>query len=242
MKKLVQSILQRLLGFRRYLFVFAKFKIRTLKRDRREGDFFHFLTLLPRDGHVLDIGANLGIMTVWMARRCESGKVYSFEPMPENFAILERIVAEYKLQNVSTYQLALGDSNENLTMVMPEVSKVRMQGLSHVKHESITDFNDGKEFVVEQKRLDDLQEIRAHKIAGIKIDVENFEQFVFMGASDLLAKDRPVVYCELWENDNRDRCFMIFRELGYSIQVLEEGGLVEWQWDKHSQQNFFFIP
>ena len=40
MKNAIKYILQKVLGYQRYLFVFAKYKIRNLKSDKKEGDFF----------------------------------------------------------------------------------------------------------------------------------------------------------------------------------------------------------
>ncbi|MEO1450970.1 MAG: hypothetical protein AAFV07_15680, partial [Bacteroidota bacterium] len=79
MKKAIQAFLQRLLGFRNYLFLFSLTKIHTLRWEpaSKEGDFNHFLTLLDPQKDCLDIGANIGIMTVPMAKR--SRRVFAFE-------------------------------------------------------------------------------------------------------------------------------------------------------------------
>ncbi len=64
------------MGFRTYLYVFAIFKIKTLRSDPKEKDFFHFLSLLKDGkGAVLDIGANIGIMTVHLARKLPNSTV-----------------------------------------------------------------------------------------------------------------------------------------------------------------------
>jgi len=241
MKKFVQSLLQRLLGFRRYLVVFSWFKIKTLKRDKKEGDFFYFLNQLSPSDTVLDIGANIGIMTVHLARRCSEGKVHAIEPIPENFATLKRICEIFKCSNASLHHFALGEQEGELEMVMPEVQNVKMQGLSHAVHESITEFNEGRKYAVPQHRLDGLRSTFG-KVHGIKIDVENFEYFVFKGGENLLREDRPLVYCELWDNENRAKCFALFESMGYSVQVLEQGQLSRYNPSQHSNQNFFFVP
>ena len=241
MKKLVQNILQRLLGFDRYLLWFSWFKIKTLRRDRKEGDFIHFLSMLGPQDTVLDIGANIGIMTVHLARQCAQGTVHAIEPIPENFHALGRIVKRFQLSNVKLHQFALGEKKGELEMVMPEVSNVKMQGLSHVVHDSITEFNEGSRYKVPVHKLDDLDEL-TKGVRGIKIDVENFEYFVFKGGAKMLQRERPIVYCELWANENRELCFKLFRELGYEIKVLESGALVSFDPEQHHNQNFFFVP
>lgn len=231
--------MQRVLGFKRYLFYFSLYKIKTLKSDKKEGDFLHFVGLLPKDATVLDIGANIGIMAVWLAQSCPKGQVHAFEPIPENFEALKRIVGHFKLSNVTLHDIALGDEPGAIKMVMPEVQNVKMQGLSHVVHESIPDFNEGNFYEVPVKTLDSMTEIGP--VQGIKIDVENFEYFVLKGAGHLLERDKPVVYAELWANENREKCFEFMRGLGYQVQVLEGKRLLEFDPKRHEHQNFFFV-
>ncbi len=126
-------------------------------------------------------------------------------------------------------------------MVLPEVNKVRMHGLSHVVHEDLTDFNEGQRYKAEVKRLDDLDFLREKRIAGIKLDVENFEYFVLKGGEQLIKKDRPVIYAELWDNENRKRCFELMKKLGYNILFNQKGELISFDTDIHQTQNFFFV-
>ena len=84
------------MGFQTYLFVFALFKIKTLRTDAKEKDFFHFLSLLKDgQGAVLDIGANIGIMTVHLSQNLPNCEVHVFEPIPDNLSVLKRIIAKF---------------------------------------------------------------------------------------------------------------------------------------------------
>lgn len=239
MKKFVQNVLQKVLGFRRYLFVFSLFKIRTLKRDKKEGDFFHFLSMIPRDAKVIDIGANIGIMTALLAKHCDLGIVHAIEPIPENFEALGRICKHFRFTNVRLHQFALGEAEGQLEMVMPEVQNVKMQGLSHVVHESITEFNEGRRYAVPQHRLDFLVDVVVN-VQAIKMDVENFEYFVLKGGEAALRQFKPIIYCELWDNENRANCFALVRDIGYKVMVLHEGKLTAFDPAIHHNQNFFF--
>jgi FkbM family methyltransferase len=240
----IKFLLQRLLGFRNYLFVFSWYKVMTLRRDRNEKDFFQFLSMLPEGSSVLDIGANIGIMTVHLSRKAgRGGRVFAFEPMPDNLRALQRIIAFFKLANVVVINCALGDSDGEVDMVMPVEGMARQQGLSHVLHETITARNEGILARVPVRRLDSLPElfVASANIRGIKMDVENFELFVLEGGRALLEKWRPVVYMELWDNENRQKCFALMRDLGYSIHVAFEGGVREFDPVIHKNQNFIFI-
>jgi FkbM family methyltransferase len=238
----VQSLLQRVMGFDRYLFWFSRFKVATLRRDDNEGDVLHFISMLGRDAVVLDIGANIGIMTVLIARRVDRGRVHSFEPIPENLRALRKIVDHEGLANVSIHEVALGESSGDLEMVMPVQSSVRMQGLSRVVTGGPGDPGAGERYTVPQRRLDDLGELEDVQVAGMKVDVEDFEQFVFRGGMGLLERCRPLVYTELNAGENRTESMALFEGLGYRVCVLEDGALVPWDPTCHAQHNFFMLP
>ncbi|MDB0037942.1 FkbM family methyltransferase, partial [bacterium] len=104
--------------------------------------------------------------------------------------------------------------------------------------DSITEWNEGSEFEVPIKPLDQL--LGSEKIQGIKMDVENFEFFVLKGAQKLLSKYKPVIYTELWDNDNRQKCFDFLKELGYSTFVVIGEKRVPFNSDVHDVQNFIF--
>lgn len=244
MKSRVIKILHKLLGFDNYLFLFSVFTIHTLRWNRKEGDFLFFLRMIPDGETVLDIGANIGIMTVWLSRRLKNTSIIAFEPMPQNIRALKRIMQFYKLQNVRLVENALGDQRGTIEMVMPVLDKVKKHGLSHVVHESIQELNEGNTVRVNMERLDDLSVLHEKdiKISAIKLDVENFEYFVLQGGKQLIQKHRPLIYTELWENENRNLCFQLIQEMGYRIEVLEGKKLVPFEDAKNKTQNFFFIP
>lgn len=243
MKNFIKRILQRLLGFENYLYYFSIFIIATLKRNRREGDFMHFLTIIPGRGSILDIGANIGAMTVHLARRFPNSEIYAFEPVPYNLNTLKRIIKHYKLKNVIISETALGDFTGTVQMVVPTLGKAKQHGLSHVVDDSITTFNEGEMLDTPITRLDDIAAVNHENItiSAIKLDVENFEYRVLKGAENLINRHKPVVYCELWENENRGQCFTFMKSLGYSVFILEKKKLVIFNPQLHTTQNFFFV-
>jgi len=227
------------LGFQKYLYVFSQFKIKTLHKDKNEKDFFMFLTMLKNEnGKVLDIGANIGIMTYHLSKELPQCTIHSFEPIPDNLIVLKKIVKKFNLPNVEIHPIALGNKKETLKMILPFNGKTKMQGLSHVKHDSITDWNEGLEFDVPADTLDGL--FPSEKIAGIKIDIENFEYFAFLGGKELLSRNKPLIYAELWDNENRTNCFNLLTEIGYSIYVVSNNELIEFNAAQHTAQNFIF--
>ena len=240
MKNTIKYILQKVLGFQFYLYVFSLFKIRTLRNDSNEKDFFHFLSLLKDgEGSVLDVGANIGIMTAHLGQLLPNTTIHAFEPMPTNISVLRKIIAKFNLKLVKLHEIAVGETSGSVKMILPQNGKTKMQGLSHVKHESITEWNEGEEFEVELDTLDN--QLKTEKIQGIKIDVENFEYFALKGAKELLERDHPIIYAELWDNQNRTNCFDLLTSLSYQAFIVKNNQLISFDSSQHISQNFIFI-
>jgi FkbM family methyltransferase len=228
------------MGFRTYLYVFALFKIKTLRTDSKEKDFFHFLSLLEDgNGAVLDVGANIGIMTGLIAQKLPNSIVHAFEPIPDNLSVLKRIIAKFNLKKIKVHEIAVGESIGNIQMILPYQGKTKMQGLSHVKHHSMIEWNDGEEFNVPLNTLDNI--INGEAIQGIKIDIENFEYFALKGCKRILETNHPVIYAELWDNENRTNCINLLSDFNYKSFVVVNEKLVPFEKLKHSNQNFIFI-
>lgn len=228
------------MGFRTYLYVFAIFKIKTLRSDSKEKDFFHFLSLLEDGkGAVLDVGANIGIMTVHLANKLPNSTVHAFEPIPDNLSVLKRIIAKFNLKKIKIHEVAVGETSGNVQMILPHQGKTKMQGLSHVKHESITEWNDGEEFNVPLNTLDNL--LNGEPIQGIKIDIENFEYYALKGGKRILESNHPIIYAELWDNENRSNCIDLLTSMNYKPHVVVNNELTVFDETQHKNQNFIFI-
>ncbi|CEG13470.1 putative Methyltransferase FkbM family [groundwater metagenome] len=62
------------------------------------------------DDIVIDIGANIGIFSLFAASRTKN-KVYSFEPFPDNFNILKQNVIDSCMKNVCCFNYAVSSSS-----------------------------------------------------------------------------------------------------------------------------------
>lgn len=243
MKSFIKYVLHKLLGFRNYLFVFSVFKVWTLRWDKKENDFLFFLRMVPAGTVVLDIGANIGVMAVLLAKKIKGAQVVAFEPVPVNIDALKRVISFFKVKNVRVMECALGSEEGEVEMVMPVIDSVKMQGLSHVVHSSIPENNEGIKVKAPLRKLDNVAGLNGTmKISAIKIDVENFEYFVLEGGRNFIAKNRPIIYIELWENENRDKCFSLIKQLGYKVNIVKNEQLIEYDPNKHKTQNFIFTP
>ena len=246
MKALIKKVLQFVLGYQNYLFIFSLFTICTLRWKKDEGDFMHMLSILPDGGFILDVGANIGIMTVHLGRTFPDSTIYAFEPDPLNIKALRRVIRFFRLKNVIVNETALANYEGKARMVRPVIDKVKMQGLTHIvtNDDRSGAAAKGDEFITPVQKLDanPLFLGKSVRVTGIKVDVENYEYFVLDGARNLILLHKPVIYCELWKNERRDLCIKMMQELGYSVYILHRKKLVRFDPDLHDKDNFYFLP
>lgn len=242
-KSRLKLLLHKLLGLEKFLFYFSIFKIKTLKFDKNEKDIYGFINIINRsnkEGIILDIGANIGITTGILALNTNRN-IHSYEPIKLNFNILIKIVQFLNINNkVIGYNIALGNEKGYCDMVFPLVDNVKMHGLCHIIDPSIKEFNEGE--IIDKILIDKLDNIYSdEKIAGIKIDVENYEYIVLKGGVKLLQNQKPIIYIELWDNENRINCFNYLRNLGYKSYYFKNKKLIPFENNVLLKQTFVFM-
>lgn len=218
------------------------FKIHTLDLDKRKKEYVYFSKLFEKDSNILIIGANTGITTIPVAKNSPEGKVFAIEPVSVTYRTLERVIKYFKQTNVITLNIALGNRNGTIEMFLPIINKTRSHGLAYIKDESIEGFQEGLKYNVDIRKLDDLDLIQDVKISGIKIVAENYEKFIFEGGEKFINKNRPLIYCELWFNENRIKTLSLIRSWNYEIKVLENNSLILFNSTIHKTKNLFFVP
>jgi len=241
MKEALRAALQRVLGLDHYLVSFALFRLAAARVDLRDAAFRHFLSLIPCDATVLDVGANVGWTTVLLAWRAR--RVHAFEPIPGNHRALCRVTELLRLRNVVIHKMAVGNHDGTVGMVTPVTSGGVLHGLSHVLTVD-RPAEAGPRFVVECRRLDGLAGLFAgERIGAVKMDVEGAESDVIEGARELFRAHKPALLCELWRSENRRRAIATLGELGYEACALENGVLVPFDTSRHDHYlDFIFLP
>ncbi len=135
---------------------------------------------------VWDVGANLGLYTTQFSEIVgERGKVFAFEPSPENFDKLRDAVN--KLDNVKLIPMALGSEAGSVGF---------QQGDDPLGATSKLVEGAGAGIEVEVKRGADLLGDGKVEIPNVvKIDTEGFELDVIMGMGEVIASPRLRTLC-----------------------------------------------
>ena len=172
-----------------------------LKDNPHEAGELKFLESIAQEGmHAIDIGANLGITTVAIAKTIRRvGKLHSFEPVPEYFDILKDNVSSNGLENVKVYELAVTDQVGRAPFYQKELSS----GIV---------FEEGaKTFEVPTTTIDRfLTAERIGRMDLINMDCEGSELLVLKGAKETLSKNKVKIFCEIHHD--------FLKQLGQSVE------------------------
>lgn len=157
-----------------------------LATDRYETETTSLFESLVKPGAgVLDIGAHVGYFSLLAARGTGStGKVYAFEPEPQNYQLLLRNIGSNGYTNVVATQKAVCDKIGSTTLFLTSLDNGRHSTYQHdlPKTGSVT---------VETTTLDDFLAVKGWpRIDLAKVDVEGAEMDV-LGGMGLLLDNSP---------------------------------------------------
>ena len=147
------------------------------KGDQYEPQTTEYITNSVKEGSVVvDVGASFGYYTLLLARLVgPRGRVYAFEPIPRDYAILKKNIRANGYQNVILENKAVSDVDGNARFYISPVSYGMSSLCPLTNPESILD--------VEVVSLDSyIQE----DVDLIKVDVEGAENLVVKGGRKLI--------------------------------------------------------
>jgi FkbM family methyltransferase len=191
--------------------------------DEPERRFFESFT---GDGVILDVGANIGVVSLFLARRFPDRVIHAFEPNPTTFEALEANVARNGGKNIVCHRTAVSEAvgtvmfnNDPIERGTASISK---SGGAFVQEVPATTLD---AFVAEQG---------IDKVSLFKIDVEGYETLVFRGAHCLLTEIRPaMIYFEVCPPLTERAGFtatepaQMLADAGYALHRLaDDGGLI----------------
>jgi FkbM family methyltransferase len=137
----------------------------------------------------MDIGANVGQHSVFMALKADY--VFAFEPNSDAGEQLVENIRLNNLENVSLFPFALGSVDAEAVLG----SGFEGNNASRSLKWSIDSSKDTR---VEVRVGDQIVNgLGASRIDLIKVDVEGYEREVFLGLTETLKRDRPVILFEL---------------------------------------------
>ncbi|WP_120501777.1 FkbM family methyltransferase [Roseovarius sp. EL26] len=167
----------------------------------------------------LDIGANLGLISVRMSDRVgRTGQVHAFEPQPEMIGHLRETFSRLAHGNVTLHDIGLGRSADTLQLTVP-------QGNAGAATLTSKGFQNSDTIEVDVRSLDSVaQEYSIGPVSLVKIDVEGFEAEVVAGGAEFFRDVAPsvVIFEERLPHDQGQLppSLQLFHDLEYEIFAL----------------------
>lgn len=168
----------------------------------------HFLKQVCRtDSVVIDVGSNIGTHTVFFARNCPKGVIYSFEPQYYIYELLVTNILLNNCFNVKHYREAVTDEYETINLVnLPPTSEKNI----NYGEFKISNKENGIETTC--RKIDSLN---LSRLDLIKIDVEGHEESVLRSAKDSIDKLKPFLYIEFNAKEGNPKLLETLDSFGY---------------------------
>lgn len=174
---------------------------------------------------IIDIGAHIGYYSLLFAKCVgPSGRVFAFEPLPDNFALLQKNVGLNNLLNVYALNQAVFSRTQEITIAAPDDQPNPGSGSMHNEAGH-------KHYRVEAISMDDFCEKLALRPDILKMDVEGTEYDVLIGAKETINRYRPNLFIELHHFDGNltaNRVPDLLAGWGYQSQWVER-----WEWTSY---------
>jgi|GEM_PF-746922 len=194
-----------------------------------EKDEVNLITALLNEGDTfLDIGAHIGYFTVSAAQKLVygTGQVFSFEPTPTTLERLRTNIKANDFKNVTVCNKALSDK-PGITVIYENPLNDGYNSLASAEMPATATAVEIETITLDSFALEnDLM----GKTDIIKIDVEGWERFVFMGAHQLLTQQpQPLIMLEFSEKNQRaaggscKELRDLLKTYGYELYLMTQG-------------------
>lgn len=180
-----------------------------------EEEIQFLLKLVPPNATVVEVGANIGTITVPLAKYLNTGRMVVFEPQPENLALLRENLDQNDMLFVNVREEAVGEicgqkrQIQSIDWDQPKLNSGNRRVLAGNKHNA--DLHAVKTITLDAGLAD------YDKIDLIKIDVEGYELKVLKGAADTIKRYRPLLYLENDVPENARALVAHLFKLEYSL-------------------------
>lgn len=173
-----------------------------------------FLQSLLRPGDVVvEVGANIGALTLPMAAAVSpGGRVLAFEPQRHVFDLLNGTIAHnaspVPLGLILPQRAAVGATTG--TARIPVVSPDDLNNFGGVRLNADSDED-------EEVPLVTIDSLQLEAVRLIKADCEGMEVDVVQGATQTIARCRPILYLEDDRDDQSEALHQLVRGMGYRL-------------------------
>ena len=174
---------------------------------------------------ILDIGSNIGLISIAILQDIPSAKIFAFEPGPHQNGLFQQTIQQNKLeQKIILSNLALSNQKDVVSFRVHDSSDVSGDGFIDTQRAGKT-----KKIKVVTETLDNWWNTNEKpKIDFIKMDTEGSEYWILEGATEMIRQIKPDMLIEINPQNIKNYPFKIedlllkIKELGYKIYDLND--------------------
>jgi len=186
-----------------------------LLQSKYKSEYFFPNKLNPKI--IFDIGGNIGITSIYLASIFPDAKIYTFEPLPDNFEILKKNIHKY--ENIEAFNIGLGSKNGNFKVYLSDDSE-NFGGVSFYP-DPVGNKSDSY-ISCEVKNINEVMEqLNIRLIDLIKIDTEGAEYDILMALQEKILRNTSWITGELHGNNDFE-LLNYLNNLGFSISMKKD--------------------
>lgn len=193
-----------------------------------EQDFVDVLVRYLGDNSAVsfvDIGANIGMISLSLLEKLKDLKIYAFEPGPHQADLFERTIQMNNLsKKIELSRIALKDQKGFDFFHVHKTMDVSGDGFIDTERAGKT-----RKIKVETDTFDNWWKSRNKPdIKYVKMDTEGSEYWILKGAQEFITQCKPILFIEINDKNIRNYPFKIddlinyIESFGYEIKTLEE--------------------
>lgn len=165
---------------------------------------------------ILDVGAHIGVFSVYAKTINPRARVYAFEPEKDNFDLLKRNLDVNRVSDVKTFKIALAEKTEERQLFLGE------DNINHSLLPKLEENQDSPQISIQAYSLGDfLSQHKILKVGLLKMDIEGGEYEILenMSAEDFSKIENLVLEYHEYQGRNHKDLENILRQNGFSAQT-----------------------
>lgn len=222
-----------------------------IERIRNTGDYEPEVTAciaveLQNDAQpqILDIGANIGLISLGLLAAKKNASVFAFEPGPHQHMLLKKTIAGNQLESrIVLSDVALSNKKGEATFRIHSSRDASGDGFVDTERAGPT-----KSITVQTDTLDNWWNAAGKPaINFIKMDTEGSEYYILQGAREMLCELKPKMLIEINLQNIRNYPFSLqdlltlIDSLNYELYSMEREKIDESNRESHFRKNDTFL-
>jgi len=144
----------------------------------------------------IDIGANIGLISLYILKHVPNVKVYAFEPSPHQHMLFSKTLDENKISDkIHLFDMAVSDKEGEISFFIHNEANCSGDGFRDTGRGGEGDSINVKTIPLDIWWGNNGQQ----KIDLIKVDTEGAELLVFKGAKEMILNCYPIIFFEMQE-------------------------------------------